>query len=453
MSIGVCTFGDIAKVDLGVKTFLNGFFYLDAATITKFGIEKSSYEPVFRVKDSDKVSFQQKASSCEQQLFLCDQDVKKFVGTGAAAYINWGVKQEHKSKGDAPPVKWKDTPALTAVKKPWYQNRFLPPPTRIVLLKAFDDAFSPLVLDKPVRVDQRFNQVNPQPGVSEEVLIGLLCSTWFVMLCETYGATAMGQGALEVRTRVLRGLPVPDIRQLDVPTAAAWTKATKTLLKGVRIPAQQLSKSKPQRALDTIVLEALGHDPKRLDELYDDTVRMGEVRRRLSTGRGAIKRERFTGDLTQVADDVAAQLKVLLGGRRFPADFTPGGADTNTILLGGGPLKVHSELLLGQRHVVVATKGTTIYDAQLPSYQGDLVVRAIQLGQRTIPVPSDDGIADAAVADLTQLCNQLEAKFNELAADISSTHRTSLREQAEAKLNFPYTRAMQPVPPVYDDEF
>jgi hypothetical protein len=453
MSIGVCRLDEVADVQLGLQTFLNKFFFLDDATIKKFSIEAVHRQPVFRTKDMNRASFQQKVSSCELQLFLCNQKLTALVGTGAAAYIKWGAGQQHKAKGDKPGGLWKDTPRLNTDKKPWYQNRSLPPATRIVLLKAFDDTFSPLILDKPVGVDQRFNQVTPKTGVSEDLLIGLLCSGWFVMLCETYGGTAMGQGALEMRTDVLKGLPVPDIRNLDPTTAKRWTAATKALLKGNRLPAQQMSKSKPQRALDAVVLEALALDPARLDELYEDTVRMGAVRRRLAAGRGTIKRERFAADLGQVAADTAAQLGLLLANRRFPDSFLPAGAKTDDVHLGDGPLSIHAEHLLGQRHAVIKTKGTTVYDNQLSEQQAELLLRAIQLGQRDIAVPQDPADADKAVTELAQLCTQLEVKFQELSVDVGAAHRGPLRTEVEQSLNFPFTRASQAIEDVYTDEF
>lgn len=200
MSIGTCRLDELADIKLGVKTFLNPFFYVEKDRIKTHGIEPRFLEPVFRTSDAKRDRFIQESSDCELRIFKCDTAVDKLKGTGAAAYINWGAKQRHKPKHDEPGGYWKDTPAVDPDDRIWYQNQAMPPAARIVLLKAFDEYFSPLILDKPVRVDQRFNQVNAKPGVNEDVLIGLLCSMWFVMLCETFGATSMGQGALEVRT-------------------------------------------------------------------------------------------------------------------------------------------------------------------------------------------------------------------------------------------------------------
>jgi hypothetical protein len=139
-----------------------------------------------------------------------------------------------------------------------------------------------------------------------------------------------------------------------------WKKAAKELAKGARVAASKLDSSKPQRAIDALVLEALELDVARLDELYAETARMGEVRRRLAAGRTKMRRERFTTDLAEVAKDLAVQLKPLLQGRRFPQDFLPIGAATSTLQLGAAPLEVHAELMMGHRHVLIESTGTPV---------------------------------------------------------------------------------------------
>lgn len=232
MSIGLCRLDALADLKLGVKTFLNPFFYIDQERIDRFGIEPHFLEPVFRTGDATRDHYVQSAKGTKFQIFLCDQKVEKLKGTGAAAYITWAAKQRHPAKKGLPGGYWKDTPAVKPKNRDWYRNQAMPPAARIVLLKAFDDYFAPFILDKKVRVDQRFNQVNAKDGVDEEILIGLLCSMWFAMTVETRGRTAMGQGALEMPTDTLREIEVPDIRKLSVSQASAWKDGVSSRLGG-----------------------------------------------------------------------------------------------------------------------------------------------------------------------------------------------------------------------------
>src|SRR6185437_3052070 len=98
----------------------------------------------------------------------------------------------------------------------------------------------------------------------------------------------------------------PDIRNLNESQKRAWLIATKKVLAAPRLTAAKAAKTQEQRGLDACVLQALALEPSRIDELYADTLRMGEVRGLLASGRGKIRRERFAADVEQVAKDVAA---------------------------------------------------------------------------------------------------------------------------------------------------
>jgi hypothetical protein len=452
MKLPTCRLDELADIRLGVKTFLNPFFYVDQQTIARFNIEKQYLEPVFRTGDAKRDSFKQASNKTKLSIFLCNQDEATLTGTGAAAYIKWGSTQRHKGANGRVGGLWKDTPAVKPHEREWYKNQAMPPPARIVLLKAFDEYFAPFILDKAIRVDQRFNQVNRKAGVSEGLLIGLFSSTWFVMLCETFGRTAMGQGALELPTNSLRALPVPDLRKLNRTQARAWEKATASLLTKKRLPAWKSRQTKAQRDLDECVLRALGVKAASIRELYDDVARMTNVRELLAAGRGTIKRERFAADVGHVAENIAAQLKSLLAGRRFPDDFVRSGAATTPITLGTAPISITAELMLGQRHVTVKSGDHTIFDASLPNDTGELFIRAVESGQRTFNLPDGDAEAGAALIALDQLVNALAVKLDDLAATASGSVQAALSQQVERHLNFPLTRLARPIPGSYTAE-
>ena len=457
MTIGVCRLDELADVQLGGQTFLNDFFYLDDAVAKRFGIESRFLEPVFRNEDTRKTKdrFVQAAADSHNLLFSCKDNLADLVGTGAAAYIRWGQKQKHKPVNGRPPVPWKDTPRLNKDGRPWYVTRFTAPPARIVLLKAVDEYFAPFILDTAIRVDQRFNQVNAKHGVDDDALVGVLCSMWFVMLCETYGATSLGQGALEIRTEVLRGLPVPDLRQLDCDAAMEFGAATRELLEQPRLTAGQASKSSSQHRLDALLLEAFGLDPSRLDELYADTLSMGAVRKTLAAGRGAIKRERFEADVSHVAHDVAAHLSALLQGRRFPYDFIEQSASVQRLQLGTAPLHIRAEYFMGERHIIVKATPSkhVVYEDEVPAATGEYIIRALQLGQRNFPVPEDDELAAEAVVELHVVLAQLAYKLNELIGTAGPSHQVALLQQVEEKLNVPLSLLLSDLPPVFEGEY
>jgi hypothetical protein len=206
-------------------------------------------------------------------------------------------------------------------------------------------------------------------------------------------------------------------------------KSAKHLLAGSRLPLEQSVEVAAQQKLDTAVLTALGLPAARLSELYADTLRMGAVRRRLAAGRGTIRRERFESDVQQVAEDVATQLRVLIAGRQFPHDFIPAGSKSTTMSLGTASLHLRAEQMIGQRHIVVTSGSTTVMDHPFSQAMGEVVIRALQLGQRSFPLPDDDAVAEAALVDLHQLAAQLDGRLRDLVANAAGSQQASLRDQ------------------------
>jgi hypothetical protein len=449
MTTSLCRLDALADIKLGVKTFINEFFYVQPPTVTHFGIESQFLEPVFRTADVDRSVFLQAPAATKESIFLCNTTLDKLVGTGAAAYIKWAERQHYPTRNGRPGGLWKDTPAAKGDKRVWYQNQAMPPAARIVMPKLADDILAPLILAAPMRVDQSFNQINARSGVDEDILIGLLCSTFVAMSLETFGRTAMGQGALQVPTETLRGLLVPDIRGLPTAASKKLKTVTQGLLRSRRVGVRELGKSKPLRALDAEVLKLLGFASSRLNELYADTLALREVRSHLAKGRTRIKRERFQSDLAQVAKDVAVQLRTLTQGKRFPRDFLPSGTPGRTVQLGNAPLHVEGELLLGQRRVIVSSAGSTVFDQLLPASTGELMLRGLQAGQRLIDLPSDDAASEAALLALAQLIEQLEFKLTELTVLASPSQHSAIQSSVEADLNFPIKLLGAPLPATY----
>ena len=441
---------ELADIKLGVKTFLNPFFYVDSERIARFGIEDDRLEPVFRIEDMNREKFLQTASNTSSKIFICKDAVEDLVGSGAARYIRWAAKQRYGPKRGEPGGYWRDTPAATPGRHVWYQNQAMPPPARIAVLKLIDETFAPLVLDKHVRVDQSFNQINAKPSVDEDLLIALLSSTWFAMTLETYGRTSMGQGALQVPTETLRSMPVPDIRSLTTKDQVRWRRALTAVMKGSRLQAPKLKSSKSQRSLDSLVLESLGFDLIRLDELYSETIRMGDVRRNLAKGRTRIQRERFDTDLEEVARDMAEQLRPLIGVRQFPQDLLPDEVARFTVQVGSEAVKIRAEYMMGHRNVQIESAGITVFEAPLDESIAILLIRSLELNQRTIVLPKDNVVAIEILAELETLCHQLDTKLNELCSHAGAGHFLALRELTEAELNFPISKLIKPIGPVYE---
>lgn len=451
MTVGAVALRELADVHLGVKTFLNPFFYVDDARISQFGIETRFLEPVFRANDAKKDRVLQNVGRTKSQIFRCSTTLDKLTGTGAAKYIRWAESQRHPGRRGQPGVLWKETPAVRPAERVWYQNQAMPPPARIVVLKLLNDQLAPYILSKKIRVDQSYNQVAAKPNVDEDLLVAALCSGWFAMAMETLGRTSMGQGGLQVPTEDLRQLPVPDVRALSKNEATSWKSAASALLRKRRLTTAELRTSKEQSALDLVVMKSLGVRGSRLHELYDGIEHLADTRRHLATARGSIQRERYVTDLDAVAKDIATQLRASVRDR-FPKDFVLPGAATTPVQLGDLPIELSSELMLGQRRVIVLAAGTVVWDSALPQHVGEVFIRAVQLGQRDFDLPTEDDTADGALKKLETLVKELEAQVTRLTSAASPAAQSELRRRVEIELSFPLTLLESPLAAVFISE-
>jgi hypothetical protein len=53
-----------AKVLLGYKSFLNGFFYVDQDSVNRFGIEAEFLRPIYVLADLDSDAYWQTSAPC-----------------------------------------------------------------------------------------------------------------------------------------------------------------------------------------------------------------------------------------------------------------------------------------------------------------------------------------------------------------------------------------------------
>jgi len=102
--------------------------------------------------------------------------------------------------------------------------------------------------------------------------------------------------------------------------------------------------------------------------------------------------------------------------------------------------------------VSVTSGATTLHDGTLAAPVAELLVRALELHQRTVALPQDESDAEAALVALDQLVEQLDFKMYELTGHAGSASQSSIRQQAEEELNFPLELLRKPLPPVYEAE-
>jgi hypothetical protein len=198
------TFG---RVRYPVKTGLNVFFYPDAATVRRFGIEQKWLRPVVRSpREIRRIAH--RAQETVGRLFVCalDEDVLELDGAdGALQYVRWGTRQRTPAG-----VPFPEVPSLRG-RTPWYAIA-VPRPADILLPRFVDRRYLFVVPRDPVIEDQTLYGLILHDRSQRELLGAVLNSCLGHHALETAGRTGLGEGVRQFALCDMAELPVPDVR-------------------------------------------------------------------------------------------------------------------------------------------------------------------------------------------------------------------------------------------------
>lgn len=188
-----------ATVQRGYTTGANTFFYLDAKTVTRWGIEPEFRRPLLKsLRGLTRLRLT--AADCRHEA-LTIPPMADLRGTAVAAYLAWAEEQGlHRGR-------------TCAARQPWYSLP-LQPPAALVLPKGVWLRHMAPLLAEDVLVDQQLYQVTLAEGVPLLAAAALLNSAWFALQCELHGRLNFGAGVLWLATYELGQILLPDPRSL-----------------------------------------------------------------------------------------------------------------------------------------------------------------------------------------------------------------------------------------------
>ena len=214
----------LARVQTGLYTGINEFFYLDAARIAAFGIEPEFLVPVIRSPravprlriDPDGIS---------TWLFVCREDKATLAArdrAGALAYIAWGETQVTRARQKvAAGVPWPVVPTV-ARRHPGWWALAPPPAAHLFLLYGIGARHGQRYSPVPLLSDRRFHMLAySAPLAGQETLAAILNTILTVLCIELLGRTNLGQGVLDFATMDARRLRVLDPARLASAEQAA----------------------------------------------------------------------------------------------------------------------------------------------------------------------------------------------------------------------------------------
>ncbi|PSP85206.1 N-6 DNA methylase [Halobacteriales archaeon QS_1_68_17] len=273
--------GELGETHRGVMTGANDFFFVDAETLQSWDIDDRFLHPaiksirdakdrVIRAGDSEKYLFDihdyVEQVKRDMQGLANDSRVEQRVKDALSRdgydetrrYIEWGEREGYHERRSC------------ASRPVWFDLGERNPP-EILHPKFYNERV--YVIWNPDRLmpSNAVDCVSLDEEIDEEAMLGVLNSTVYKALLETWGR-AEGGGALQLMTYEVSTVPVVDVRQLDTDGREALATANEALVRG---------EDGAQQELDLIVLDALGVDVD-LDRFYDLYDAM--VERRIRSG-------------------------------------------------------------------------------------------------------------------------------------------------------------------------
>jgi hypothetical protein len=411
-----CHLSDLAEVHLGYKSLQNEFFYLSKDTIDHFGIEEDYLTEIFRFSDFDTQKFFQSPVQ-STWLFYCRKGEADLRGTGALKYIRTMAKRPATMKKQA---SGKHLTIQNVLEQQsggrWYAPKALPQAGNIWLRKAFAGIFAPFLFSTPATVDQRCNRLEPKAGISWKELAALMTTTLFPLALEADGACSMGAGALEWKTKSLRGARIIDLRRFATDerlrlvrlAEQVWNNAVTTdFSKGIPSDIATLE-------LDEYVLELIGKPVLRQD-LYSDLHSTSKMRIEKAKTRKLGSRVQETANVKEVAVSIATLLRRSLEAHRFPEDFYPTNRTQQIIEIPSDrELTLTAERFMTHGNLKVEdVNGTVVLEVSDSAHQVEIITRALMLGRRRFSIPVEEESMSAAIKGLFPWLDSLNQEIEE----------------------------------------
>ncbi len=194
---------------------------------------------------------------------------------------------------------------------------------------------------------------------------------------------------------------------------------------------------KDRQKLDSLILEALGLDPKvYLKPLYDGLTELVRERIELGKMRGKVKKAKIATDTEQIKNQVIEAV-IPNGVKKFPEDFLEKPlkpSEYESIPIPGETLKLGA-LFMGQHDVVSENFTYTAANTEIAKY----IIYSQKPNLYIINVPKDEQVIVNAVQKYEIYLNELKEKLRiELVNQISDYKKAEIvTEQILAEYGLP----------------
>lgn len=344
---------DIVNIKRGITTGITDFFVLGPERIKEFGIENEFLVPLitsFREIKKPLINPQDSQS----HLFLCHLDKKELrrLGKkGALKYIEWGEKQTTTGRGTVgrQGIPYPEVPSVRS-RPLWFDVGTHKQGDLLINRFVGERICFPANREK-VFIGDTFFEVSFSDEKLKDTWAVLMNSTITYLIAEVHGRLTWAAGVLYLYGPEIKSLLLPDARKISEDyrkkILAAFTPLLKRSVKKIGEEVRQ----KDRRKFDSLVLEAIGIDPKKyLDKIYNSLVALVEARVRLGKMQVIDKKKRRVADTAKIKEEV--QKEVLPDGLLpFPEAFLKPRISCREITVPTGKLKL-SSYFMGKQEIV-----------------------------------------------------------------------------------------------------
>lgn len=286
----VTTLGNLAEVTRGLTTGDNDFFYFqNREEYESLGIEEEFISPLLKhISPTEYIELREEdpnwyvfdvnefagevLDQTEPNLLedrppadIVEEELRERGFDGAAEFIQTGREQDV------------DEGATVSQRDIWFNVGETPVPPIILAKEYWRDA-RVLLNERGIILDQRNYAVEPDDGVDEMILLGVLNSSLTPLMREMEGRIEQGQAMSrnELTVTEAENMHVPDIREFDEEEREQIRTAIANILDRER-EASDEEMEDLQQALDEAVCQALGI-PDRVEDIQQAVEALIEVR-------------------------------------------------------------------------------------------------------------------------------------------------------------------------------
>ena len=357
------------------------------------------------------------------RVLIVSDEKKALVGKNVLRYIRAGETQ---SFGVGPRAGVPAKKPSCAGRNPWYaldesnKGKFL-------WFALITDTHAVPHNPRDFLSDKRFYNLTPKNSKQEELIFGLLNSTFTFLCAEFWGRQFAGRGidSIDITVYEVAQLPFLDPEAVPQQVATRITDAVHKIADRAILPVLEEVNLPDRHALDDAVLESIGFDnpeerAKVLSELYAAVCQRVESRfeRARSTQHPGEKRPRPN------AEAIAEELFKELGpefSKKFPDDFVPLGIETSPFAL---PESIEDFERVTFNRLRIGGK---VMDFANPD-EAEFIQFAVQRGAAApIAIPVQASIIHDAVVGYRNHLSELAKQVEELAS--SRTQDRKLKQR------------------------